>query len=169
MPLIILSGYPSSGKTQRVNEIKDYLIKRLEEEKRSLRIHVINDESLHVPKDAYKGRRKRWQIFFWTKQLSFVCIDAREEKKARGALLSAVERTLSRDDIVIADALNYIKGFRYQLYCIARAIGTPHCVVQTGVPIDLAKSWNQSRGLDGYEETMYVYNKTTTENVDRSY
>lgn len=59
MPLIILSGYPSSGKTQRVNEIKDYLIKRLEEEKRSLRIHVINDESLHVPKDAYKGRRKR--------------------------------------------------------------------------------------------------------------
>lgn len=70
---------------------------------------------------------------------------------------------------MIADALNYIKGFRYQLYCIARAIGTPHCVVQTGVPIDLAKSWNQSRGLDGYEETMYVYNKTTTENVDRSY
>jgi protein KTI12 len=67
-----------------------------------------------------------------------------------------VERTLSKDDIVIADALNYIKGFRYQLYCIARAIGTPHCVVQTGVPIDIAKSWNQNRGSDGYEETMYV-------------
>lgn len=44
-------------------------------------------------------------------------------------MLSAVERVLSKDDIVIADGLNYIKGFRYQLYCIARAIGTPHCVV----------------------------------------
>jgi hypothetical protein len=55
MPLIILSGYPSSGKTQRVNEIKEYFVRRLEEENKSLRIHVINDESLHVPKDAYKG------------------------------------------------------------------------------------------------------------------
>lgn len=81
-------------------------------------------------------------------------LDAREEKKARGALLSAVERTLSKDDIVIADALNYIKGFRYQLYCIARAIGTPHCVVQTGVPIDIAKEWNKGRGTEGYDEKV---------------
>jgi protein KTI12 len=156
MPLIILSGYPSSGKTQRVNEIKEYFIKRLEEENKSFRIHVINDESLHVSKDAYKGKKKAPNCQWRTKQFKPL-IDAREEKKARGALLSAVERTLSKDDIVIADALNYIKGFRYQLYCIARAIGTPHCVVQTGVPIDMAKSWNQSRGSDGYEETMYVY------------
>lgn len=55
MPLIIISGYPSSGKTQRVNEIKDYLVKKLEQENKSLRIHVINDESLHVTKDAYNG------------------------------------------------------------------------------------------------------------------
>ncbi|GAN03198.1 protein KTI12 homolog [Mucor ambiguus] len=135
MPLIIISGYPSSGKTQRVNEIKEYLAKRLKQENRSLRIQVINDESLHVTKDAYN--------------------DAREEKKARGALLSAVERTLSKDDIVIADALNYIKGFRYQLYCIARAIGTPHCVVQAGVPVDIAKEWNQKRGSEGYDEKVF--------------
>jgi tRNA uridine 5-carbamoylmethylation protein Kti12 len=56
MPLIIVTGYPSSGKTQRVNEIKEYLVKRLEEEKKTMRIHVINDESLHVTKDAYKGK-----------------------------------------------------------------------------------------------------------------
>ncbi|KAI9331917.1 chromatin associated protein KTI12 [Pilaira anomala] len=135
MPLIILTGYPSSGKTQRANEIKEYLSKRLEEEEKSFRIHIINDESLHVVKEAYK--------------------DAREEKKARGAMLSAVERTLSRDDIVIADGLNYIKGFRYQLYCVARAIGTAHCVVHTGVPVDMAKSWNQTRGDDGYDETIF--------------
>ena len=43
--------------------------------------------------------------------------------------MSAVERLVSKDDLVIADGMNYIKGFRYQLYCVARAISTPHCVV----------------------------------------
>jgi len=52
-----------------------------------------------------------------------------EEKKSRGTLISVVERLISKDDLIIADGMNYIKGFRYQLYCIARAIGTPHCVV----------------------------------------
>ena len=40
-----------------------------------------------------------------------------------------MERALNKKDVVIADAGNYIKGFRYQLYCIARALSTPHCVV----------------------------------------
>ncbi|KAI8972287.1 chromatin associated protein KTI12 [Pilobolus umbonatus] len=135
MPLIVITGYPSSGKSQRVKEIREYFIKRIKEENKQLRVHVIDDESLHVPKEAYQ--------------------DAREEKKARGALLSAVERTLSKDDVVIADGLNYIKGYRYQLYCIARAIGTPHCVVYTGVPADMAKEWNKKRGDKGYTEVIF--------------
>lgn len=52
-----------------------------------------------------------------------------EEKKARGTFISAVERFLSVDDIVIADGMNYIKGFRYQLHCVTKAVPTPHCVV----------------------------------------
>lgn len=47
----------------------------------------------------------------------------------RGALMSAVERALSTERIVIADSLNYIKGYRYQLYCLARQTATSHCVV----------------------------------------
>lgn len=50
--------------------------------------------------------------------------------------MSAVERFLTKDDIVIVDAMNYIKGFRYQLYCLARAIGTPHCVVRDSTIIE---------------------------------
>ncbi|KAG0169271.1 hypothetical protein DFQ28_002989 [Apophysomyces sp. BC1034] len=80
--------------------------------------------------------------------------EAREEKKARGAMLSAVERTLSKDDIVIADGMNYIKGFRYQLYCVARAISTPHCVVHAGTPVDKAKEWNSNRD-NNYDETVF--------------
>ena len=36
---------------------------------------------------------------------------------------------MTKDTIVIADAMNYIKGYRYQLYCIVRAMGTTHCIV----------------------------------------
>ena len=31
---------------------------------------------------------------------------------------------------MVADGLNYIKGFRYQLYCEAKAVQTPSCVVR---------------------------------------
>lgn len=55
MPLITITGYPTSGKSTRANEIKEYLSKRLEKENKSYRIHVLNDESLHIPKEAYKG------------------------------------------------------------------------------------------------------------------
>jgi len=56
-------------------------------------------------------------------------------------MLSAVERLLSKDDLIIADGMNYIKGFRYQLYCVARAVGTPHCVVNSTI-----ESWMRNDG-----------------------
>ena len=52
------------------------------------------------------------------------------EKKARGAIMAAVERLLSRDAFVIVDWLNYIKGFRYQLFCVAKSCSTQHCLVR---------------------------------------
>jgi len=45
-------------------------------------------------------------------------------------LMSSVERLLNKDTVVIADAMNYIKGFRYQLYCLAKQLRTPHCIVR---------------------------------------
>jgi protein KTI12 len=94
--------------------------------------------------------------------------------------MSAVERLVSKDDLVIADAMNYIKGFRYQLYCVARAISTPHCVVglsrslvdglkrsviyrcvivkvHCGTPINLARQWNSERQQGAYPEDVYVH------------
>ena len=51
------------------------------------------------------------------------------EKTARAAEFSAIKRALSRDTTVIADGLNYIKGYRYQLWCEAKTMGTRCCVV----------------------------------------
>jgi hypothetical protein len=72
-------------------------------------VHLVNDQTLGVERSVYHT--------------------AKAEKDARAEEYSAVKRLLSRDDIVIADGLNYIKGFRYQLYCEAKAVQTPSCVV----------------------------------------
>ncbi|KAF8924934.1 chromatin associated protein KTI12 [Dissophora ornata] len=142
MPLVILSGLPSSGKTRRAQELKQFFETRLASQSndestaasKDYRIHIVNDESLNLNKHVSYNT-------------------AADEKKARGALMSAVERLLSKDDIVIVDSLNYIKGFRYQLYCVARAIGTPHCVVFCGCLPDLARQWNAASGA--YPEKIF--------------
>ena len=75
----------------------------------NLSVTRIDDQSLGIHKEEYR--------------------EARTEKDARAAEYSAVKRALGKDVIVIADGLNYIKGFRYQLYCEAKAMQTPSCVV----------------------------------------
>ena len=73
-------------------------------------IQIVNEESLNIQRDlAYK--------------------DSVSERMARGALKSAVERLLSADSILICDSMNYIKGFRYELFARARALNTQSCVV----------------------------------------
>ena len=40
-----------------------------------------------------------------------------------------MKRALGKECIVLCDGMNYIKGFRYQLYCEAKAVQTGSCVV----------------------------------------
>jgi protein KTI12 len=55
MPLIIMSGFPCSGKTRRAEEIKKFFEERCKAENKKLRIHIVNDEVLGISKLAYKG------------------------------------------------------------------------------------------------------------------
>jgi protein KTI12 len=50
-----MTGFPSSGKTTRSEEIKNFFEQRCKTENKKLRIHVVNDESLGISKLAYKG------------------------------------------------------------------------------------------------------------------
>ena len=115
MPLITISGLPLSGKSTFAETLQSFLSKSV-----SNKIILLNDESLGLSKFMYS--------------------DPQEEKKARAALLSAVERHLTKETIVICDGLNYIKGFRYQLYCIARALGTTTCTVYAAADPDLCRT-----------------------------
>lgn len=50
-----------------------------------------------------------------------------------------MKRALGRDTIVVADGLNYIKGYRYQLYCEAKGVRTTNCVVSIQILPELPR------------------------------
>ncbi|KAL8808949.1 MAG: hypothetical protein Q9200_003869 [Gallowayella weberi] len=144
MPLILISGYPSSGKTYRSNQLLDFFNSKIKGATEShitrLNVVLINDQTLGLSKDVYR--------------------EARPEKDARAAEYSAVKRALGRDTIVIADGLNYIKGYRYQLYCEAKAVQTPSCVVHIGTPVEKCKAMNADLlndpdSFEGYPEDIF--------------
>eukprot|EP01112_Ceratiomyxa_fruticulosa_P020698 TRINITY_DN7132_c0_g2_i1.p1 TRINITY_DN7132_c0_g2~~TRINITY_DN7132_c0_g2_i1.p1 ORF type:complete len:218 (+),score=47.07 TRINITY_DN7132_c0_g2_i1:263-916(+) len=72
----------------------------------------------------------------------------------RGAIKAAVERSLSNDITVICDSLNYIKGFRYELFCLARACGTPIICLWLNTSSELCREWNEERGEGGFPPNL---------------
>ncbi|KAF5681055.1 KTI12-like protein [Fusarium heterosporum] len=133
MPLIIVSGLPTSGKSTRAKQLHDYLSKRIADTK--YRLHLISDESLSISRTVYDLS----QLPAHTRSANA------SEKDARATIYGAVKRVLSDKDIVILDGLNYIKGWRYQLHCESKAVRTPSCILQIGCSVDKAKEVNEAR------------------------
>jgi len=122
MALVTFSGYPASGKSTRAAQLKAKLDQILPDH---LSVVLVSDESLNIPPSAYD--------------------DSRSEKPARGALFTVVQRVMGQDKVLIVDAPNYIKGFRYQLYCAAREMKLRVCTVYVVATPELCRQWNQSR------------------------
>ncbi|KAI5459901.1 chromatin associated protein KTI12 [Mariannaea sp. PMI_226] len=135
MPLIIVSGLPTSGKSTRASQLHSYLSKRIADTK--YRLHLISDESLSISRTVYDLSPDKLPAHTRSANAS--------EKDARAAIYGAVKRVLSDKDIVILDGLNYIKGWRYQLHCEAKAVRTPSCILQIGCSVDRARQTNEAR------------------------
>ncbi|CRK48168.1 hypothetical protein BN1723_001425 [Verticillium longisporum] len=137
MPLIVVTGLPTSGKSHRAAQLHAYLASHLaaSPSKPPYRLHLISDESLSIPRSVY--------------DLSATPAHVRSanasEKDARATTYAAVKRVLSDRDIVILDGGNYIKGWRYQLHCEAKAVRTPCALLQIGCSVDRARSVNEAR------------------------
>lgn len=67
------------------------------------------------------------------------------EKNLRGVLRSEVDRSVSKDTIIILDSLNNIKGYRYELWCLARAAGIRYCVLFCDTEENCCREWNDMR------------------------
>ncbi|KAF9219157.1 chromatin associated protein KTI12 [Gyrodon lividus] len=146
MALITISGYPCSGKSRRAAQIKEHLETRLAGPDYigpSLAVIVLSDDTLNIDRAAYN--------------------DSRSEKPARGTLFTAVQRHLSSGTIVIVDSLNYIKGFRYQIYCAARESKVRICTVYVLAPPEQCREWNKTR------EDGRAYAPETLDNLIQRY
>lgn len=78
-------------------------------------------------------------------------VNAQQEKILRASLKSNVERFVDPQRVVILDSMNYIKGFRYELYCLARNAQTTLCVVFCDTDIEFAR---KLAGEGGYENAF---------------
>ncbi|KAI0202765.1 chromatin associated protein KTI12 [Astrocystis sublimbata] len=140
MPLIIVTGFPTSGKSTRAKQLHTHLSERIKAATPSgatpkYRLHLISDQTLSISRSVY--------------DLSALPAHTRSanasEKDARASIYGAVKRVLSDKDIVILDGLNYIKGWRYQLHCEAKAMRTPSCILQIGCSKNKSREVNEAR------------------------
>lgn len=132
---MIICGQPCSGKSTAAS----CLSKALEKSGTNTPVILIDEPSLNLDRNcAYQ--------------------DMPREKNLRGMLRSAVDRAVSRDSIVIVDSLNNIKGYRYELWCLARAAGIHYCVLHCVADEVECRSWNEERRLKSmpaYDENIF--------------
>lgn len=138
MPLVIICGFPCSGKTTFAIRLREYLLEQVGVRS----VALVNEESEN------QSRREGYK--------NSAC-----EKNTRGLLKSAVDHALSGDCVVICDSLNYIKGFRYELHCMARTLRTPHCTVWVqcdgAVALERSLRRQSEEGGDAYAFPDDVY------------
>ncbi|XP_077120344.1 protein KTI12 homolog isoform X2 [Ranitomeya variabilis] len=123
MPLVVMCGFPCSGKSRRALQLKEHL------EQKEKKVFIVGDHALGVDRNS-------------------VYADSRKEKDLRGALRAEVERKLNKEDVVVLDSLNYIKGYRYELFCLIKHVQTPHCLIHCLTSPDTSSGWNQDRQQD---------------------
>ena len=121
MPLIIVCGHPCIGKTLFAEELKSHL-----ESRHSCSVVLVNEESLGISCIAGYGT-------------------SLAEKTSRASIKSAVDHSLSSGTWVIVDSMNYIKGFRYELHCLARSMKSSQCCLWLSCDEGKSDQWNKAR------------------------
>lgn len=101
MPLIIIVGCPSSGKSTRAQELKDFF----ELQKQKV-VHVVSEND--IVKDSGQSKNDVYE-------------SSPKEKMIRADLKSNSLRKLNKNDLVIIDGGNYIKGYRYEIFCASKS------------------------------------------------
>ncbi|KAL2335973.1 hypothetical protein Fmac_010419 [Flemingia macrophylla] len=135
MALVVICGQPCSGKSNAAH----FLAEALKESESKFQVRIIDEACFHLDRNQSYANMP-------------------SEKNLRGVLRSEVDRSLSRDSIIIVDSLNSIKGYRYELWCLARAAGIRYCVVYSDVEETICRKWNEDRrekGETNYDDTIF--------------
>lgn len=126
MPLIVISGLPASGKSTRAHQLRQYF-----EQRHGRTVHIVAENEA-IPRAGFAKNE------YFASSLN--------EKMVRADLKSAALRLLSQPDaVIILDGGNYIKGYRYELYCASKAARTTQCTVYCGIRRERALELNAQR------------------------
>ncbi|KAH0791326.1 protein KTI12 [Histomonas meleagridis] len=117
MALVVLSGVPGSGKTRLAQHLKPIF------EATGRECVIVSEPS--VEDGTFSASRR--------------------ETAGRSDFKAAIRRNISPEKIVIADGMNFIKGFRYELYAMAREIGLGFCCAFCDVPEEVARERSKDR------------------------
>lgn len=134
MALVVICGQPCSGKSKAALCLAEAL-----KESESKQVRIIDEACFHLDRNQSYANMP-------------------SEKNLRGVLRSEVDRSLSKDNIIIVDSLNNIKGYRYELWCLARAAGIRYCVVYCDVEETECRKWNEGRrekGEASYNDSIF--------------
>lgn len=129
-----MSGIPCSGKTTRSLELKKYF------EDLGIEVIIVN-ENEQIKKSGFEKN-----TFY---------ADSNKEKHIRSLLKSEVLRYIKPTNVVILDALNYIKGYRYEIFCGTKANKCNQCTVHTEINRDQAWKFNEDREDDKYDRNTF--------------
>ncbi|XP_055528173.1 protein KTI12 homolog [Wyeomyia smithii] len=124
MPVIIIAGLPASGKSFRSAELVNYF------ENRGKNVNLVSEWDLIQLAGYNKNEHFR---------------DPQKEKLVRSSIKSEVARLLNKNDVVIVDGTNYIKGSRYEIFCVSKATRTTQCTIYCAIVKDQAWCFNESR------------------------
>uniref|UniRef100_A0A7N0VAL9 Protein KTI12 homolog n=1 Tax=Kalanchoe fedtschenkoi TaxID=63787 RepID=A0A7N0VAL9_KALFE len=142
MALVVICGQPCSGKSMAAL----CLAEALKEVESKAAVRIIDEGSLHLERNQSYANMP-------------------SEKNLRGVLRSEVDRSVSKDSIIIVDSLNSIKGYRYELWCLARATGIRYCVLYCDTDIESCRTWNEERR----EKQDHAYNDEIFEDLIRRF
>lgn len=126
MPLIIVTGLPSSGKSTSSKLIQKELESRLSKNGIERIVRIVSDTDMI----DWEGR-------------DIIYNSISKEKELRSWIRAEAQRYVNLNHIVILDAAAYIKGFRYELYCISKEAKTQYCIVERFLPQEICWKWNQ--------------------------
>lgn len=126
MALVVICGQPCSGKSTAAACLAEALTEAIKDTEPKPSVRVIDEAVFHLNRNQ-----------------SYANMTA--EKNLRGVLRSEVDRSVSKDSIIIVDSLNSIKGYRYELWCLARAAGIRYCVLFCDVDEAGCRKWNEER------------------------
>ncbi|EYC24493.1 hypothetical protein Y032_0013g1931 [Ancylostoma ceylanicum] len=137
MPLLLVTGYPSCGKSTIVRRIRDYFANEGKDV-----VIICDDDYSTFCRDDYNNATK--------------------EKEQRSFLRSSLQKCLNQNTVVICDALNYIKGYRYELFLIAKLCKTTYAVLYCHAAEETCKWLNE-----GKQEQMRYKEETIGELIAR--